>query len=263
MRIKFTSPHPKDFPDALLNIIKNNKNISQNIHLPAQSGSTSVLARMRRGYSFESYISLVEKIRQILPNVTLSTDLIVGFCGETDSEFQQTLELVRRVEFDTAFMFAYSMREKTHAHRNYEDDVPAQVKQARLQELIELFHETAKRKNQKYIGTYKLVLVDTANQSTICNENYNINQSQISDAYHSNADNISSSRVPDINLKGKVSGFDEFNHKVFLYPNPDDGRAFFNIKKGDYVLAKVVSASSVSLTANIISNSSVIEYFSY
>ncbi|PWA03126.1 hypothetical protein BB558_000690 [Smittium angustum] len=149
MRIKFTSPHPKDFPDALLFAIKNNPNIARNIHLPAQSGSSSVLERMRRGYTYESYMELVYRIREIIPDVTFSTDLIVGFCGETDSEFQQTLELVKNVGFDMAFMFAYSLREKTHAHRKYKDDVPATIKNERLQQLVELFHSIAKEKNKK------------------------------------------------------------------------------------------------------------------
>ncbi|OMJ28448.1 CDK5 regulatory subunit-associated protein 1 [Smittium culicis] len=244
MRIKFTSPHPKDFPDALIQVIKKNKNISQNIHLPAQSGSTTVLERMRRGYSFESYIALVDKIREILPNVTLSTDLIVGFCGETDYEFNQTLELVKRVEFDTAYMFAYSLREKTHAHRKYKDDVPAEIKQARLAQLIDLFHVTAKKKNQKYIGTHVLVLVDTSNQNDPTKVARNSSQ-QLSDP-----------------LKGLLTGFDEFSHKVFLYPSESNSQEFFKANKGDYVLAKVVSASSVSLTAQVISKSSVKEYFS-
>ncbi|OMJ16728.1 CDK5 regulatory subunit-associated protein 1 [Smittium culicis] len=209
-----------------------------------ESGSTTVLERMRRGYSFESYIALVDKIREILPNVTLSTDLIVGFCGETDYEFNQTLELVKRVEFDTAYMFAYSLREKTHAHRKYKDDVPAEIKQARLAQLIDLFHETAKKKNQKYIGTHVLVLVDTSNQNDPAKVARNSTQ-QLSDP-----------------LKGLLSGFDEFSHKVFLYPSEHNSQEFFKVNKGDYVLAKVVSASSVSLTAQVISKSSVKEYFS-
>lgn len=111
IRIRFTSPHPKDFPDDVLHMMKRYPNICQNIHLPAQSGNSNVLERMRRGYTREAYLELVDHIRSILPDVALSSDFICGFCGETDEEFQDTITLMERVKYDVAYLFAYSMRE--------------------------------------------------------------------------------------------------------------------------------------------------------
>ncbi|MQL92458.1 hypothetical protein Taro_025072 [Colocasia esculenta] len=164
MRFRFTSPHPKDFPDDLLYLMRDRYNICNYIHLPAQSGNTSVLERMRRGYSREAYVDLVEKIRKIVPDVGLSSDFICGFCGETEEEHADTLSLVRTVGYDMAYMFAYSMREKTHAHRNYVDDVPDDVKQRRLAELIDTFRETTGQHYDAQIGTVQLVLVEGPNK---------------------------------------------------------------------------------------------------
>lgn len=160
MRIRFTSPHPKDFPDDLLYLMKERPNICKQIHLPAQSGSSSVLESMRRGYSREAYLELVEHIRSILPNVSLSTDLISGFCGETESDHQDTLSLLRLVKFDMAYMFAYSMREKTMAHRRYQDDVTEEVKQRRLSEVISQFYSILTEKVKLSVGQDELVLVE-------------------------------------------------------------------------------------------------------
>ena len=123
LRIRFTSPHPKDFPDEVFDVIADRPNLAKHLHLPAQSGSTSVLERMRRGYSREAYLALVERARKKIPGVTISTDMISGFCGETEEEHRDTLSLMEEVKYDQAFLFAYSMRDKTHANRNLEDDV--------------------------------------------------------------------------------------------------------------------------------------------
>lgn len=126
MRFRFTSPHPKDFPDKVLETIRDYPNVCNYIHLPAQSGNTEILFKMRRNHSREAYLSLVNKMRGIIPNLALSTDLMCGFCGETDQQFQdvhlrlfQTISLIKQVKFDMAYLFAYSMRERTHAHRNF------------------------------------------------------------------------------------------------------------------------------------------------
>lgn len=163
LRIRFTSPHPKDFPDGLLQLMRDRDNICKQIHLPAQSGSTSMLERMRRGYSREAYLDLVARIREIVPSVALSSDFIVGFCGETEEEHKQTLDLVEKVGFQMAYMFAYSMRPGTMAHRRYEDDVPAEVKQRRLQELIDLFYAQQLDQTVKELintGREEIVLVE-------------------------------------------------------------------------------------------------------
>jgi tRNA A37 methylthiotransferase MiaB len=160
IRIRFTSPHPKDFPDELLYLIRDRPNICKQIHLPAQSGSSTVLERMRRGYSREAYDNLVSKIRQVIPSIHLSTDIIVGFCGETDFEYQDTLRLIRETNFDMAYMFAYSMREKTMAHRRFSDDVSPEIKAARLSEIISTFYEGLAKKVEKTIGSIETVLVE-------------------------------------------------------------------------------------------------------
>ena len=117
MRFRFTSPHPKDFPDSFLDVIANKANVCKQVHLPAQSGNTDMLFRMRRNHTRESYLSLVEHMRLKIPGVAISSDFIVGFCEETEKEFEETLSLVDIVNYDMAYLFAYSMRERTHAHR--------------------------------------------------------------------------------------------------------------------------------------------------
>ncbi|XP_078442119.1 methylthiotransferase [Wolffia australiana] len=170
MRFRFTSPHPKDFPDDLLVLMRDRHNICKNIHLPAQSGNTAVLERMRRGYTREAYLDLVQKIRSIIPDVGLSSDFICGFCGETEEEHADTLSLMKAVGYDMAYMFAYSMREKTHAHRNYVDDVPEDVKQRRLSELITTFRESTGQCYDAQVGTVQLVLVEGPNKRSPENE---------------------------------------------------------------------------------------------
>lgn len=160
MRIRFTSPHPKDFPDGLLQLIRDRKNICKAIHLPAQSGSDTVLQRMRRGYTKQTYLDLVHLIRSTIPHVALSSDFISGFCEETDAEHAETLDLLNQVQYDHAFMFAYSLREKTHAHRTLQDNVPDAVKQLRLQQVIDTFRKHMLVKQQQLVHSEHVVLVD-------------------------------------------------------------------------------------------------------
>ena len=141
IRFRFTSPHPKDFPDPLLHVMASKPNICKQIHLPAQSGNTDMLFRMRRNHTRESYLELVDHIRYIIPGVALSSDFICGFCDETDEEFEDTVTLIEKVQYDMAFLFAYSMRERTHAHRRMQDNVPDDVKQERLVRMINIFKE--------------------------------------------------------------------------------------------------------------------------
>ncbi|XP_021718090.1 CDK5RAP1-like protein [Chenopodium quinoa] len=164
MRFRYTSPHPKDFPDDLLYLMRDRYNICKSVHLPAQSGNSEVLQRMRRGYTREAYLELIEKIRRIIPDVALTSDFICGFCGETEEAFRDTVSLIKAVGYDMAYMFAYSMREKTHAHRNYTDDVPEDVKQRRLTEMIETFRESTGKRYDSQVGTIQLVLVEGPNR---------------------------------------------------------------------------------------------------
>jgi MiaB/RimO family radical SAM methylthiotransferase len=161
LRVRFTSPHPKDYPPALLTLMAERPNICNHLHMPAQSGSTTVLERMRRGYSREAYLELIDDVRRLIPDVAISSDFIAGFCGETEEEHLDTISLMEMVQFDQAFMFAYSMRGKTHAHRTMEDDVPADVKNRRLNEVITTFRREVQRRNDEVeVGRLRLVLVE-------------------------------------------------------------------------------------------------------
>ena len=160
LRVRFTSPHPKDFPDNLLQTIAETPNASKLLHMPAQSGSTSVLERMNRGYSREAYLNLIDKAKAIIPDVAFSSDFISGFCGETEEEHEDTISLLKQVQYEQAFTFAYSLREKTAASKKLTDDVPEETKQRRLAEVIETFREVAKEKAKGEIGKTHLVLVE-------------------------------------------------------------------------------------------------------
>lgn len=160
LRIRFTSPHPKDFPDDLLFLMKEKSNICKTIHLPAQSGSTSCLDRMRRGYSREAYLELVAKIQQIVPQIAFTSDFIAGFCGETEQEHADTISLMKLVKYTFCFMYTYSMREKTRAYHRFTDDVPNDIKQRRYLEMVNVFRETAAEMNKSKIGQVHLVLID-------------------------------------------------------------------------------------------------------
>ena len=170
LRVRFTSPHPKDYPSDLLYLMAERPNVCSQLHMPAQSGSTSMLKRMKRGYSREAYIELIDTVKDVIPDVALSSDFIAGFCDETEEEHSDTLSLLEYVEYEQAFLFAYSMREKTHANRTMEDNVPSAIKQRRLQELIDVFRERVHAKNVRVeTGKLRLVLVEgpTKKQSKV------------------------------------------------------------------------------------------------
>ncbi|XP_033363570.1 CDK5RAP1-like protein [Bombus vosnesenskii] len=230
MRIRFTSPHPKDFPDEVLQLIAERPNICKQIHLPAQSGNSAVLERMRRGYTREAYIDLVHHIRETIPNMCFSSDFITGFCGETEEEFQDTLSLIELVKYNKAFLFSYSMREKTTAHRRYKDDVPPSVKQSRLERMISTYRTEIENVNKLQIGQLQLVLVEQPSKRS--DENFQ-------------ARNDGNTRVviPSMTIPtGKYS---------------NDTRS---IKIGDYVVVKIETANSHSLTGTPLYHSSITEY---
>lgn len=160
MRFRFSSPHPKDFPEPLLHLIAERPNLCSYIHIPAQAGSDTTLERMRRPYTRDQYLTLIERMREIIPDVSLSTDIITGFCDETEEEHADTMSLMKEVRFDLAYMFAYSERERTLAHRKYEDNVPEQVKKRRLTEIIEQQMNIQEENNEQEIGKRHLVLVE-------------------------------------------------------------------------------------------------------
>uniref|UniRef100_A0A8C3G971 Mitochondrial tRNA methylthiotransferase CDK5RAP1 n=1 Tax=Cyclopterus lumpus TaxID=8103 RepID=A0A8C3G971_CYCLU len=227
MRIRFTSPHPKDFPDEVLHLIAERGNICKQIHLPAQSGSSEVLTAMRRGYTREAYLDLVENVKRIIPEVSLSSDFISGFCGETEDDHQQTLSLIREVGYNVGFLFAYSMRKKTHASHRLQDDVPAEVKRRRLEECIGAFREEAARVNAALIGSTQLVLVEGESKRSAKD------------------------------LCGRTDG----NMKV-IFPREDvaiqpAASNAASVHAGHYVLVKILSSSSQSLRGRALSHSSL------
>ncbi|HEX2935728.1 MAG TPA: tRNA (N6-isopentenyl adenosine(37)-C2)-methylthiotransferase MiaB, partial [Bacteroidales bacterium] len=160
LRVRFSTSHPKDLTNEVLHMIANYPNICKSIHLPAQSGSSRVLELMKRGYTREWYLSRVEAIKRIIPECAITTDIIAGFCGETEEDHQQTLSLIKEVGYDFAFMFKYSERPKTYAQRKYTDDVPEEVKSRRLQEIIDVQHEISEQTKLNYLGKEYEVLVE-------------------------------------------------------------------------------------------------------
>ncbi|MGN1350528.1 MAG: tRNA (N6-isopentenyl adenosine(37)-C2)-methylthiotransferase MiaB [Anaerovoracaceae bacterium] len=158
-RIRFMTSHPKDLSDRLIAAFSDCEKLCHHIHLPVQSGSSEVLRRMNRHYTKESYIDLVERIRSAVPDIALTTDIIVGFPGETEADFEDTLDLVRRVRFDSAFTFLYSVRTGTPA-AEYEDQIPEEVKHQRFERLVDTLNEITAEKNALYQNRTVEVLVE-------------------------------------------------------------------------------------------------------
>uniref|UniRef100_A0A674DXJ0 Mitochondrial tRNA methylthiotransferase CDK5RAP1 n=1 Tax=Salmo trutta TaxID=8032 RepID=A0A674DXJ0_SALTR len=209
MRIRFTSPHPKDFPDEVLQLIKERANICNS--------------------SVSAYLELVDNIKTIIPGVSLSSDFISGFCGETEEDHLQTLSLIREVRYNVGFLFAYSMRKKTHAFHRLQDDVPAEVKQRRLEELIGMFREEATKVNSALIGSAQLVLVEGESKRSaqdLCGRN--------------------DGNVKVIFPRQEVAG-----------QPTDTGTDTSPVNPGDYVLVKIESANSQSLRGHALSHTSL------
>jgi tRNA A37 methylthiotransferase MiaB len=160
LRVRFTSPHPKDFSDDVLSAIAAHPNVCTQLHMPAQSGSSAVLERMRRGYSREAYDELVAHVRAVLPGVALSTDMIAGFCGEGEADHAASVDLLASTGFDAAFLFAYSERERTHAARRHADDVPPGVKSRRLGELVAAHRAALHARAAAEVGRRHVILVE-------------------------------------------------------------------------------------------------------
>ena len=158
-RIRFMTSHPKDMSDELIKAYGRLDKLSKYVHLPVQSGSNNVLRRMNRRYKSEDYITLINKLRVEVPDITISTDIIVGFPGETEDDFLETLKLVEAVRYDSAFTFLYSVRKDTPAEK-FKDQVDEAVKHERFNRLVELVNNISAEKNEKYVGNVYKVLVD-------------------------------------------------------------------------------------------------------
>ena len=232
MRIRFTSPHPKDFPDDVFHVIAAHSNICKQLHLPAQSGSSSVLERMRRGYSREAYLDLATRARALLPGVALSSDFISGFCGETEAEHADTVSLMAAVQYEHAYMFAYSRRDKTHAARHLEDDVPPETKQRRLEEVIATFRAGAAQRAAADVGRVHCVLVEGPSKRSAAD------------------------------LAGRTD-----TGKMVVFPDvavpaawhAQDG-PHVRLKPGDYVAVRVEKATAASLTGAPLSRTTLREF---
>ena len=158
-RIRFISPHPKDFTDDVIEAIADCEKVCKLVHLPLQSGNTKVLKEMNRKYTKEQYLNLVEKMKNKIPNLTLSTDIIVGFPGETDEEFEDTLEVVEKVRFEKVYMFIYSRRVGTPGDK-MQNQIPEDIKHKRFDKLKALVESQIEENNNKYIGTTQKILVE-------------------------------------------------------------------------------------------------------
>ncbi len=158
-RVNFISPHPKDFTDDVIDVIANNEKVTRIVHLPLQAGNTKVLKEMNRKYTKQQYLTLAKKMLAKIPGLVLSTDIIVGFPGETDEEFEDTLDVVREINFEQIFMFIYSVREGTVAAER-EDQVPEEIKHIRFNKLKELYESRVDENNEKYLNTVQKLLIE-------------------------------------------------------------------------------------------------------
>ena len=160
LRVRFSTSHPKDMNDEVLHVMARHENICDYIHLPVQSGNSTILEMMNRGYTREWYMERIEAIRRIIPGCAISTDIITGFCSETEEQHQDTISLMNWAEYDFAYMFAYSERPKTMAERKYKDDITADVKQKRLAEIVALQQKLSGERTKLGLGKIHRVLVE-------------------------------------------------------------------------------------------------------
>lgn len=222
LRVRYSTSHPKDISDKVIDMMAKYDNVCRHIHLPVQSGSNVMLEKMRRRYTREWYLDRVARIRQAMPDCAITTDIIAGFCGETEQDHQDTLDIMRRVKYDYAYMFQYSERPGTLAARNYPDDITPQEKTRRLNEIIALQNELSLESNKRDVGkTFKVLIEGT-------------------------------SRRNDEELCGRTT-----TNKMCVFPallatenNSADGHKFFNV--GDYTTVKVLSCTSATLICELV-----------
>jgi len=212
-RIRFMTSHPKDFSEKLIRTIADYDKICNHIHLPVQAGSNKVLRSMNRGYTREEYLSLVSKIKSSIPGVSITTDIIVGFPGETREDFEQTLDVVKEAEFDNAYMFIYSPRKGTAAAEKFKDDVSLEEKKERLQELMELQNKISLKINKELVGRNFIVLIDSEEEKegkkiyagrTETNKIVNIQEDDLSRKLYGTFQNVEIISAQTWSLSGKI-----------------------------------------------------------
>ena len=177
--VRFITSHPGKFNESILHVMADNPKVCPYLHIPAQSGSDRILKAMNRGYTAEQYIALMDTARKIVPDIAIAGDFIVGFPGETDDDFQATVELVRRVRYKNAFVFKYSPRPGTHSEKKLEDNIPSEVKQERNVKLLEVISEIAEEDNQRFLGQTMEVLVEGKSKKPHLNQAENDNNPQL------------------------------------------------------------------------------------
>lgn len=212
LRVRFSTSHPKDITDDVLYTIAGHENICNYIHLPVQSGSSRVLQRMNRTYTREWYLSKIRRIRELIPDCGISSDIIAGFCGETEEDHQETLSLMRESRFDMSYMYFYSERPGTLAARRYADDVPETEKKKRLDEIVKLQNRLSRESNMNDIDTISKVLIEG-----------------------------------DSKKSGNAWAGRNDQNKVVVFPKSDPG-----FKKGDYVLVKIDQCTGATLIGHSI-----------
>jgi tRNA A37 methylthiotransferase MiaB len=253
MRVRFTSPHPKDFPEDVLDVIASYPNIARGIHMPIQSGSDRMLAIMRRNHTRDAYLDLISQFRKKVPDVEFSTDLITGFCGETEEDHLQTLSMLKEVEYEMAFMFAYSMRERTHAWHKvgkgvWEDDVTEPMKKRRLKEIVDSYREIAFEKSVRQDeNQIKLVLVERKSKKSMRNEQ------------NVDAGTAGIAAVERVQLTGRT---DTFKRCVFgeECPSSEGGSDSINLVPGDYVAVRVDEAAVSTLQSTPLYRTTLAEF---
>ena len=177
--VRFITSHPGKFDESILQVMADNPKVCPYLHIPAQSGSDRILKAMNRGYTADHYIALMDKARAIVPDIAIAGDFIVGFPGETDDDFEQTVELVRRVRYKNAFVFKYSPRPGTHSEKKLADNIGAEVKQGRNVKLLEVISEVAEEDNQRFLGKTIEVLVEGPSKKPHLNRAENDNNPQL------------------------------------------------------------------------------------
>jgi tRNA-2-methylthio-N6-dimethylallyladenosine synthase len=212
LRVRFSTSHPKDITDEVLHTMARHENICKYIHLPVQSGNTRILQQMNRTYTREWYLNKVKRIREIMPDCSISSDIIAGFCGETEEEHRDTLSLMELVHFDMSYMFSYSERPGTLAARRYQDDVPDAVKKRRLEAIINLQNKHSKENYQNDVGKTVTVLIE------------------------------GNSKRSDLHWSGRTS-----QNKMTVFP-----KGPYNHQKGDLVQVKILSATQATLLGELV-----------
>ena len=217
LRIRFSTSHPKDLSDELIAVMAAYPNICRSIHLPVQSGSSVMLKKMNRKYDREWYLDRIRAIRKAMPDCGISTDIIAGFCGETEEDHKQTLSLMEEVGYDFAFMFKYSERPGTFASRHYPDDIPEEVKLRRLNEIINLQQSLSHESNKRDVGKRFEILVEGESKKN----------------------------------KAQYFGRNSQN-KVIVFDNPALPDGSFRYQVGDYAMAEVLDCTPATLLGRVL-----------